>query len=307
MTDYANQIVELTTMPWSSLRIDDPRFKNPREYSGLKQPDIRELALDIVRRGVLVPLIATADGLVIAGSRRWRALAALHAVAAMARLRGERPDWNQESHWFWVEVDGPVDPPGVERILDRIDAVLAEVPIAVAHPAVGDREGLARLEGLALADNVLRVELTSYEVASRLTILHETGATGAQLARLIGKSASYVSRKLSTWRHAGPELKAAWKDGMAEDSVISLSQLPVDEQARVLAGPIPRGRRGPAHRPSVDMVRETVENMAKWMLAEPRTASAEIAFKNGAISALRWVLGESTDTLLANWMREVES
>lgn len=108
-----------------------------------------------------------------------------------------------------------------------------------------------------------------------------------------------MSRKLSTWRNAGVELKAAWKGGMAEDAVIVLSQLPHDEQARALAGPIPRGRRGPAHRPSVDTVRETLDALQK--------RAGHDAGRLWALEAMRWVLGETTSPEFASWLREVET
>ncbi len=284
------EVIRSENRPLSSLRLGDldGEFTNPR--TEVDEEKVYELALEIVHRGVLNSLLVTEDGLVVGGSRRYRALRLLQGWPLNERLLRD------------VNLN-------VQQLDERARILVHEVPVRIVLPKVGDLGGLARLEGIALADNLHRVDLSSYEIAAKLTGLHVAGATGAQLARLIGKSASYVSRKLSTWRNAGPDLHAAWKEGMAEDGVITLSGLPVEEQVKVLAGPVPRGRRGPAHRPSVDMVRDFLDGFEKTTTAGDSTLLRDFReqYRNGILDALRWVTGNKTSEVFAKIAQELES
>ncbi len=145
---------------------------------------------------------------------------------------------------------------------------------------------------MALGENLQRKDLSSFEIAAHLAHLHGEGATGAELARMIGKSKAYVSRKLSTWRGASLELKLAWEAGeIAEDAVQQLAELPHDQQAKALAGTVPRGRRGPAGRPPIEMVKDTLESLERH---EPTAGDDDGVYAAGVLDALRWVAGQRT-------------
>ncbi len=273
-------MITSTTMPFGKLRLRDETFSNPRTHSGLGDDDIIELALDIGWKGLLTPLLVTADGLVLAGQRRYTAIEMLlgwwgarSAEERQVRLpRAFQTVTTEELQAFGV----------------TCAQLVSAVPVRVID-ADTDRDGIA------LADNLLRTDLSSYEIAAKLYELAQKGATGRELARLIGKSPTYVSRKLSAWVGAGAELKQQWAKGLDEQTVQELAQLPIQEQAKELAAPVPRGRRGVANRPSIDQVKDALLELERLGLSETRhVLVGKERYAAGATDALRWVCGLET-------------
>lgn len=257
------------TLPYRDLRLSDDDFANPRTSSGLAQAEIIETAASILKHGLLVPLLVRPGGLVIAGKRRYLSLGLLQRWA-----QGEDIDGLPVGCW-------PVSPWQSQDVTD----LLERVPIRYVSLVMGDA---IEYEALALVDNLFRSDLSSYEIAVALAKLSEDGKTGVAIAQMIGKSPAYVSRKLSCWRKAGPELRDAWRDGLPEDTVEAFAALPLESQEKALACPIPRGRRGPAHRPSVDAVRDFLIDLeAKPLGGEAR----DFAYRAGVVDALRWATG----------------
>ena len=286
-----DQVLRSETRSLATLRLADADsgFENPRQYSGLEDEKVRELAINIYQRWLLNPLLVTEDGLVIGGGRRFRALSLLRDWIERDEAPAETS--NAESQF------------GPPAFVLRISDLILNVPVRVIA-GYNSRHTIARapghdpIEGIALADNLHREDLSTYEVACKLAALHEAGATGVELARLIGKGPPYVSRKLSTWRRACPELRAAWRDGMTEEAVIALCELPPEEQIKVIAGPVPRGRRGPAGRPSVDMVRD-------FLLAIEKPEVVADDYIEGVRDAIRWATGEKTSPIFAQLAKEL--
>lgn len=289
----------MSTMPFSKLRLADENFTNPRRSSGLEPEVIRELGLHIGHHGLMNALLVTSDGLIIAGQRRYRAI-----------------EWLLR--WF-VTCDDPTYREGesdseIAEILDGVSdeehrAIQARACQLVDAVPVRVMSGLG-LGGVALADNLLREDLSSFEIAQHLDHLHAQGATGAELARLIGKSKSYVSRKLSTWRDAGAELKATWEAGtLAEDAIEQLSALPHDQQAKALAGPVARGRRGAAGRPPIEMVKDVLGEIERRPVPDGAqlaigAEARSISYTTGVLDALRWVAGQRTSAEFAKLTEE---
>jgi len=280
------------TLPFVDLRLRDETFTNPRTSSGLDGDSIRELAIHIGLHGVIVPLIVTRkEGLlntpylIIAGQRRYRAI-----------------EWL--IHWFTPstihtirEQCGPIadsiaelSHEDVSAIEHRTKRLIDAVPVRYVS---GDG-----LEGIALADNILRADLSAYEVAARLAQLSDAGATGRDLARLIGKSPGYVSKKLSAWRGAGPDLRTAWEKGLDEPTVFELAAFSHEKQAKTLSGAI--GRRGAANRPGIDAIKD-----AKLVIAR-RSAPDTDDFDAGVLEALRWVTGEKVSETFARLVSDDE-
>lgn len=260
------------TLPFRDLRLADADFENPRTHSGLGDAEIRETALSIIKHGLLVPLLvrpggSPGDGLIIAGKRRYHALSLIQ---------------------YWTN-GGNVDLPEVTPTdWGGAGLLLTNIPVRFVSFDPGEE---VSYQALALVDNLFRSDLSSFEIAAALADLSKDGKTGQAIARMIGKSPSYVSRKLSAWRKAGPELRAAWRDGMPEDAVEEFAALPLESQAKALAGPVPRGRRGPAHRPSVDAVRDFLHELE---LRGRSGNASDFAYTAGAIDALRWAAGVRT-------------
>lgn len=262
-----------TTMGFETLKLCADDFENPRSQSGLSDEEIRETANSIVKHGLLVPLLVRPDGVVIAGKRRYWALTRITMwlggtdVGIDCQLTSElKHDWLYK---------------------------LARIPVRVVSLVMGDE---LDYQAFALVDNLFRSDLSSYEIATALVHLSEEN-TGAEIARKIGKSPAYVSRKLSAWRRASEELLAAWRDGMPEDTVEVMGKLSPEDQAKALAGPIPRGRRGPAHRPSVDAQRDFLHALEQrpappvGLLAKQRAPAIDHAYRSGVVDALRWATG----------------
>lgn len=298
----------MTTMPYEKLRLNTAGFTNPRTHSGLATQDLVELAIHIGMHGVLNPPLVLEDGLVIAGQRRYRAIGILIAwfmndgcgCNRVERLVGHSD----------MCIVGQRERALDEYTSDDVDVIRRQarglhehgVPVRVLSVAAAKREGIA------LADNLQRSDLSSYEVASYLDHLHTQGATQADLARLIGKSKTYVSRKIAAWRGAGPELLAAWRLGeLTDEQVQELAQLPHVEQAKALAAPVPRGRRGPVSRPGIDTVKETLGELGKLESTLIDRHGIDPHFTRGVLDALRWVAGENTSPQFAGLMEAADA
>lgn len=285
------------TMPFSYLTLSQPGFVNPRVSSGLDDESIVELALHIGLHGLLNPPLVTEKGLVIAGQRRYRAIEWLirwFDDNERAALHESRADLDRFTRLVG-EMGADLDHEEVSKIERHAKEYKRACPVRVV--------GGSGLDGLALADNVQRAQLSGYEIARHLAHLHEQGATGANLARLIGKSPSYVSRKLTAWSKAGPELRTAWEQGLADDTVYDLAPLPREDQVKALAQPVPRGRRGPAHRPGIDTVKDALTDILKaWRDLPTQTPNVLVGderYASGVVDALQWVIGEQTSRAFA--------
>jgi len=185
----------------------------------------------------------------------------------------------------------------VHLLETRAKALVDHVPVRVIA-GIG-------LEGVALADNVQREPLSSYEIAAYLDKLsHDGGVTGVQLARLVGKSTTWVSRKLAAFRGAGAELRAAWERGeLAEERVQQLADQPLDYQERALAQAAAPPR-GPAHRPGIDAVKDVLGEVERRPL--PGAAQVTVAYAKGVLDALRWVSGQQSSEDFAKLVEHPE-
>lgn len=268
-------MITSTTMRFAALRLQDEAlsFSNPRKSSGLAPPEIRELAFHILAHGVLTPLLVTKYGLIIAGQRRYRALEFLqHLVVAL-------------------ETDTPEQDA-------KIAEILAAIPVRIID---GD------IDGISLADNLLRTDLSSYEIAARLVVISDRGVTGREIARLIGKDPGYVSKKLSTYRKACPELRVAWEgDTMTEDVIMRIADLDHDKQRGALAGTVKL--RGPNARPKIEAVKDAL------LIAEVKSRGGPAvrdpgldAYRLGVLDALRWVTGQRASPDLTKLVDEDHS
>jgi ParB-like chromosome segregation protein Spo0J len=77
----------------------------------------------------------------------------------------------------------------------------------------------------ALADNIQRENLTSFEIAMECGRLKLMGDTQKVIAKALHKSETWVSRKLDAMEKAGPALKKAWRAGkLADDTVEDLAK-----------------------------------------------------------------------------------
>lgn len=280
-------------MPFARLKLKDEGFINPRTTSGLDHDELRELAIHIGLHGLLVPLLVTKHGLVLAGQRRYIAIDWLIAWCTPRGAAVVPEHWDSD-----VAVAAALEEVGHEalsKIERRAHDLLEGVPVRI----IDDGEDL---DGVALADNVLREGLSSFEIAATLTKMSAAGKTGTELARMIGKSTSYVSRKLSWFRLSGPALKKAWESGQVnEDQVEELCKLPAPEQAKVLAGPVPRGRRGATNRPGIDTVKQALDELvlAGYQKQNPQLEVGVARYAAGVADALAWVTGEQASQALA--------
>ena len=78
----------------------------------------------------------------------------------------------------------------------------------------------------ALADNIQRDQLSSYEIAAECLRLKAMGDTQKVIAKGLAKSETWVSRKLTALETAGPVLTKAWRaNKLADDTVEDLAKL----------------------------------------------------------------------------------
>ncbi len=260
----------MTTLPYERLKLTADGFENPRTYTGLSALELANFAAHLGTIGMLNSLIVTRDGLILAGQRRYRAIGVLFS-------------------WVPEGSEGEAGLRGCPLALDRfeIGRIKASVAQWRAHGIPVRIVRAPDLSGLALVDNLQREQLSGFEVARYLNNLHREGKSVTALHKLIGKSKTYVSRKLSAWAGAGEELREAWRRGdLPEEAVQDLAALPHEEQVRKLAGPIPRGRRGPAHRPGIDTIK------AALLSLELHAGQAPGDYTAGVLDTLRWLTGQ---------------
>lgn len=271
-----------TNMPFSKLHVQAGAFTNPRQYSGLELEELRELALAIGRLGLLYPLLVTKDGLIIGGQRRFLAITLLRECLLLKT-------WKEE-----LDLDEADWPLFATRAQD-----FWQVPVRIQE----DESDLA-LEAAALADNLHRRDLATYEIAARVAFMHETrAATGAQIAMTIGKSPGYVSKMLKAWKNACPALHAAWRAGAVPyDTVKQLAELVQADQERALAPGAPKKARGASGRPGIDTVKDCLDGVARHYGAR----AAPQSYAQGAIDALRWVAGQQTSEQFVEFLEPVE-
>lgn len=175
-------------------------FKNPREK--FDSSELKQLAADIDARGLMYPL------------QVWET---------------ETEDGKK----LTVVVDG-------ERRKRAIEILIEEDPNHVLSKGIPCRtiraKSLTEAKYVAIAGNVQRNELTSYELAADIARLKELGETQKAVASGLHKSESWVSRKLTAFENASTALKGAWKRGaIPDDTVEDLASLEPEEQDAALA------------------------------------------------------------------------
>lgn len=239
---------------------------NPRTQIDLAE--IRSLALHIGRDGLLTPLRVTPGGDILAGQRRWLAIELLAA-------------WREHL----IGGDDGVTPEEHAMFDLRAQALVSSIPCVV------DDAGADRAPIRALAENLLHAAMSSYDTAMAYADLagppEQPRRTVTDLARETGRSKSYVSRMLTTWRQAGPELHAAWQAGLAFERVRALAELPLEAQREALAG----GHKSHG-RPGIEATKELLRTLHAAPTTDP--------YRRGLIDALRYVTGDLPATEIAN-------
>lgn len=281
--------MKITHVPYASLKTRSETFQNPRTQSGLEEQEIRELAISIGWHGLLNAIHVTPDNVITKGQRRYLAIGYLiqhatelgDACAGTVATTGSPFIFRGRAHEL------------PQRFRDRAAALLEGVPVVVAEPEED-------IEGAAMADNLARVDLSSYEIAAEIARMHGRGDTGADIAARIGRSPSYVSKALKAWRGASAALKEAWRDGtVSYDRVKELADLQEEDQERALVGGKPRGGHG---RPGIDAVKDALDGAAR--MYGPRAQPQSYA--SGVLDALRWVSGQTSSETFAEFMESIE-
>jgi ParB-like chromosome segregation protein Spo0J len=261
--------MKIENRPYAELMLEAPGFQNPRRRSGLDTDSIRELALHIGTEGLQYPLRVTPAGVITGGQRRYMAIALILA-------------------WRDTLMD-MIAPETMDAIAPILDARAAELRQHV--PCVLDEEtDLGKLAGRAIADNLQREPMAAYDVAEQLVRIHDDGRGDGvnAIARSIGRSPTYVSRMLSTWRNACPILHTAWAAGqLPYEQVRQLAELPEAEQVAALqAGVKPRGSHG---RPGIDAIKTFLSKLQDRLPVLP-----DQRYARGLLDAWRVSTGEIT-------------
>jgi ParB/RepB/Spo0J family partition protein len=257
-------------------------FNNPREK--FDWAELKQLAADIDARGLMYPL------------QIWEA---------------KTPEGENVS----IVVDG-------ERRKRAIEILLEEDPKHVLSKGIPCRtiraETLTDAKYAAIAGNVQRNELSSYELAQDISRLKELGETQKAVALGLHKSESWVSRKLSAFENACDALKGAWKRGVVPDDTIEdLASLDVEEQEAALTEVLRSRKQGRAgksaarkktkkraarvQRPSSKELRELI-----LYVDHDKKSAKESAYVMGVYDALRVSTGTLDPTDLGSEWKQFQ-
>jgi len=188
-----------TALPYKTLKLNGADFANPRIV--VESNSIVQLAESIHEKGLMYPL------------QVWKAkdekgkevnvvVDGGRRLRAIAHLVAKKKNWNSET--------------------------LVDVRVVEA-------KNLQEARILALTGNIQRVELRSFEVAKEMVALKESGLTGKQIAKRIGKSQAWVSKQLSAYNKCSDAVRHEWKSGrLPDDDVFNLSKLEEEEQDKRL-------------------------------------------------------------------------
>lgn len=180
---------------------DPAHFKNPRKHYDKRS--ITELAESIRTHGLYAPLVV------------WRPEVDAKTKAPAIVLGGSRR---------YKAIAMLVKKRQANGLRDAVPCRLVAA------------ETLAEAKVKALTDNLHRVDLTSFEQAETIAELTESGMSQKEIAKQLGKSATWVSRQLSRLKKSSEPVKKAWRDGkLPDDDVEHLSKLPEPEQDKRLA------------------------------------------------------------------------
>ncbi len=179
---------------------DQPRkdFTSP---DAVKQ--LRELANSIKEIGLLNPVVIRPDGTIIAGDRRWRA------------------------HYILARQDKV---PEFEQVPVIVRADLAS--------AMDTAEGRTKLSSAQIVENIQRRDLTDLEIGAAILRLNVQDQMGLrEIARLLGKSASWVATKKAFFEaahHGDPLVRDAIASGRIPTSAALMELQVLDRKMQEL-------------------------------------------------------------------------
>lgn len=154
----------------------------------------------------------------------------------------------------------------------------------------------------AVADNLHREDLSSYELAKEVAALKIMGDSQKEIAQRLCKSETWVSRKLAAYEAATPALRNAWKAGkLPDDTVEVLAKLDEEEQkAEVetqLALREKEGRAGKSKakkrtgKKSKKAQRAGAKELQGLLLYAEKAPRSESPYMKGVYDTLRFSLG----------------
>jgi hypothetical protein len=193
------------------LLIDYRLITNARKSTGLSDSEIEELALDILERGVLQePTVQ----------------------------RFIDPDDTEKV--VTVILDGQRRKLALDRLVEsgRRDVTNGDDVMFVKHlysqdpiPYTNEVALKAMLDALTIGKR--RQGLSSYEESVHAQHLRSNGATNEDIGKAIERSPTWVSRMLSAFENATPELAKTWESGkLPDEQVKDLAKIADPEQQR---------------------------------------------------------------------------
>lgn len=186
-----------STIPHKDLSLgEEVGIRNPREQ--IDKGGIKELAESIAQRGLLYPLLV------------WQ-----------TEADGKKYNIVLEGQRRYLAI-------GELAKKKRASGVVKAVPVNIV-----EAKDAAEARLIALVGNIQREELSSFEIAREIAALKHLGVAQKDIAKKLGKSASYVSRALSAYNKATGVVREAWESGkLPDDDVQHLTKLPGEEQEK---------------------------------------------------------------------------
>lgn len=249
---------------------------NPRTQTGLDDASIDSLANDIAARGLRYPLRVQARNVGVCGQKQYFVEDGQRRTNAIILLRDRGMD---------------------NGLSDKIPCIVSDGTTLEAKIN-------------ALADNLQRSELSSFELAQAITILKNSGVMQKDIATRINKSSATVSRLISTLENACDQLQTAWQSGhIPDDIAFDIAQLPKKEQ-RAHVKKLTEIREATPEKIGAKTIREHIaENVKKTnTLGKPsilkirniykliKDAPEKNKYLNGFRDALKFAMGELEPT-----------
>lgn len=157
----------------------------------------------------------------------------------------------------------------------------------------------ARLE--AIADNMDREDLSSYEMAAAVVTLLEEGKEQKEIAERLRRSVPWVSRNATAYRGAGKSLKKVWKNGeLPLDVIMDIASLEEDEQDDAIdeqkalregGGKKNAGKARKAAKARANKVERASGKDLQSLLVMAENAPEDGKYVHGMKDALRFALG----------------
>lgn len=195
---------------------------------------------------------------------------------------------------------------GHKRYAAALKAGLEEIP------TIGYTASIAELSEIALIENLVREDMTTFDVACAMAEFRirnpkiSQDAIAGKFSGLNGRtySRSSVSTFLMLTEKLSPEVKKLWsEDRLSWNDLTKLAQYTTEEQNAAVAGPTTKGRGGKGGRNKGEAKSRKHDVLAAALkavkAAAGKTGMHEVEIR-GAVNALKFAMGSTEKMLIGS-------